>query len=155
VNAADPLVIDNRVFISSGYRKGCAMVEIRDGSVETVWESNEFSSHFSSFVYADGYIYGNDGDANAHRGTFKCLDASTGEVMWEHRDGLGSLMIAGEYLLTVTERRRLAVALLTALEYTEVAACTLPKGLIWSPPVLAGGFIFIRGMNGELYAVRG
>ena len=154
VNAADPLVIGNRIFISSGYRRGCVLVEIGENGVETVWESSAFNSHFSSFVYAEGYIYGNDGDANAHRGAFKCLDASNGEIMWEYRDGLGSLMIAGEYLLTVTERRRLAVVELTASEYSEVASCTLPKGLIWSPPVLAGGFVFIRGMNGELYALR-
>ena len=44
---------------------------------------------------------------------------------------------------------------LTPDAYNEIASCTLPKGLIWSPPVLAGGMIFIRGMNGELYAVRG
>ena len=154
VNAADPLVFDNKVFISSGYSKGAAVLEIEAGKARVKWQNLVFRSHFSSFVYADGYIYGNDGDANSHRGTFKCISAETGEPLWEYRDALGSLMIVGEYLITLTERRRVAVVELSHEEYREIASCELPKGLIWSPPVFAGGTLFVRGMQGRLYAVR-
>ena len=80
VNAADPLIAGNKVFISSTYRRGCALVKVAQNGAETIWENNELNSHFSSFVYADGYIYGNDGNAGSHSGSFKCVDVETGAV---------------------------------------------------------------------------
>ena len=50
VNAADPLVAGNRIFISSNYRRGCAVLEVDQDGVTALWENYEFNSHFSSFV---------------------------------------------------------------------------------------------------------
>ena len=153
-NAADPLVIGDRVFISSNYRRGCALIQVRSDGYDLLWENSLVNSHFSSFVHVQGYIYANDGDANAHFGTFRCLRVDTGEETWSAPLGFGSLIVAGGRLLLVTERRDIVEAELAHDEYREIARMKLPRGLIWTPPVLVNGRLYIRSMNGTLYAIR-
>ena len=73
VNAADPLVFDNKVFISSGYGKGCAMLKLTSRDVGVLWQNTNMKNHMASSVYHDGHLYGFDdarGGAN-----LTCLDA--------------------------------------------------------------------------------
>ncbi|MHC4105315.1 MAG: PQQ-binding-like beta-propeller repeat protein, partial [Planctomycetota bacterium] len=64
VNAADPVVEGNRVFISSGYGTGSALLEMsKKGPPRLIWKNNILRSHFSSIIYLDGYLYGNDGQS--------------------------------------------------------------------------------------------
>lgn len=153
VNAADPLVIGNRIFISSDYGRGCTMLEITDKGPKALWEHTAVASQFSGFVHRDGYIYANSGNANYHRGEYVCLEAQTGKVMWTRDMGLGSLLLSGDTLLLLTETRTLAAARAVPGGYEEIASCRLEKGLFWTPPVLLHGRIYARSMTGELYCV--
>ncbi len=80
VNAGQPIVIgDNRVFVSSGYGGGAAVVELtRSGSgefqVREVWRNIRMKNQFTSSVLHDGFIYGLDESILA------CVDAATGEL---------------------------------------------------------------------------
>ena len=38
VNAADPLIFGNRIFISSGYNRGCALFEFQNNQIKKLWE---------------------------------------------------------------------------------------------------------------------
>ena len=61
VNAADPIVQGDKVFITSGYGRGCAMIDISGGNAKKDWENKRMACHFSSCVLVDGKIYGVDG----------------------------------------------------------------------------------------------
>ena len=78
INASQPLLLDDdRVFISSGYDMGCAMLRVKEAggkwSVETLWQNTAMRCKFSSPVYRDGYL------SRAGRGHSTCLDAKDGK----------------------------------------------------------------------------
>jgi outer membrane protein assembly factor BamB len=82
INASQPLIVsDSRVFVSSSYGVGAALLEItRDKgafSVREVWRNNRMKNRFTSSVLHEGHIYGLD------ESILTCLDAKTGEVKWK------------------------------------------------------------------------
>jgi outer membrane protein assembly factor BamB len=95
VNAADPLVRDSKIFITSNYGNGCALLELKDNRLEKIWENRDMAAHFSSPLYLNGYIYGHDADAR-YSGSLRCLDAETGESKWAEKMGMVSLIAVGD-----------------------------------------------------------
>ncbi len=71
-NAADPLVHENRVFISSNYGSGCALLDISNHKPKLIWKNNNINSHFSAFILSR--------DFKRSSGTFKELLDSPGFV---------------------------------------------------------------------------
>jgi outer membrane protein assembly factor BamB len=158
VNAADPVVFDEKVFVASAYSKGCALYDVRGPSPVLLWKSDAFETHFSSFVYLDGYIYGIDGDARQPgAGTLRCLEAATGKPAWSMRLGFGSLIAAGEQgkerLIVLNSAGVIFIAPASPSGYRELAKATLPRDQYWSPPALAQGRLFMRNLSGDLFAI--
>ena len=154
VNGADPLVVGNRVFISSDYGKGGALIDFTDNKPRVVWENTDIGSHFSSFVHIDGYLYGNSGNANTRRGQFLCADIDTGEIKWSQDLGLGSLLAAGDKLILLNDTGRLSVAEINPDTYNEIASTQFPQGVYWPPPVLTGNRLFIRNNEGDVMCIN-
>lgn len=152
VNAADPVVSGNTVFISSSYRVGGTLIKIENNKPSAVWKNKVMSSHFSSFVFKDGYIYGNDGAAGNY-GTFKCVELATGKEIWGKNLGFGSLVATEDHLIMLTERGKLHVATLTPKGYKEIAQATVISSTCWTPPVLWNGMIFCRNHKGDMVCV--
>jgi outer membrane protein assembly factor BamB len=151
VNAADPLVFDDRVFISSNYGAGSALLDISGRQPRLLWRNQRMNSHFSSFVLIDGYIYGNDGFAGRRSGVFRCLDAQTGREMWSESLGFGSLIAADGKLILLTEQGNLQIAAATPSGYREISrARSLLSSSCWTPPVLCDARIYLRNHRGEL-----
>jgi outer membrane protein assembly factor BamB len=85
VNAARPVVIGDRVFISAAYNVGSALLEVgKDGkSVAEVWRNpRNMLTHWSTAIAVDGHIYGFSG-RHENEGELRCLDAATGKVVWK------------------------------------------------------------------------
>src|SRR4029453_10746565 len=120
INAAQPIVIDDSVYFSSGYNVGAARLEIKkDGdafSVREVWRTNRMKNRFASSVLHDGFIYGFD------EAIFGCINAATGEYAWKGgRYGYGQVLLAGGYLVVLTEDGELALLRATATAHEELA----------------------------------
>lgn len=146
VNAASPVVIGNKIFISSGYNKGCSMVEWKkDGELELLWESKVMRNHMSGCVERGGYLYGFD------ESTFKCIDMD-GEVKWQKRGlGKGAFVMAGARLVILSARGKLVIAEASPDEFKELASRdVLSGGVCWTTPVLLDGRIFARNSLGDL-----
>ncbi len=153
VNAPDPLPVgNNRVFITSGYGKGNAMLDIGKATPSVVWEHKKLSSHFGSLILIDGYIYGSDG--NAGRGSLVCLKASDGSEQWRQNTGLCSITAAGGRLIVLSESGDLSIVEVNPSEYKEISSA---KGLLqktcWTAPVLCRGLIYCRRDNGDLVCI--
>jgi outer membrane protein assembly factor BamB len=154
VNAADPLVFGNRVFISSNYGSGSAMLDISGKEPRLLWRNRRMNSHFSSFLLIDGYIYGNDGFAGRRNGVFRCLDAETGRTVWSADLGFGSLIAADGKLILLTEQGNLHIAEASSESYQEITqARSLISSSCWSPPVLCDGKIYVRNHRGDLVCI--
>ncbi len=145
VNAATPVVIGNKIFISSGYNKGCAMLQFNGKKLKTLWQSRVMRNHMSGCVAYKGHLYGFD------MGTLKCLDLD-GEEMWAQRGlGKGALVIADGKLVCLSHRGKLVIAEASPKEFTSLSSAQIfDGGVQWTTPVVAGGLILVRSSKGNL-----
>lgn len=150
-NAADPILVGDQVFISSGYGRGCTLIRVRDGQAAKVWENKVLHSHFNSCVLIDGHLYGFDGHSGSAKTTFKCVELATGKEKWgESSFGFGSLTAANGKLLLLGTRGELAVAEASPAAYREISRAQILGKDCWTAPVLANGLIYCRNSRGDL-----
>lgn len=153
VNAADPIIVGNEVFLSSGYNKGCALLDI-SGSPRVVWESKVMRSHFGSLLLGAGVLYGIDGQAGNKGSELKCLEFKTGAQKWSEKTGFGAIVGADGKIIFLGEAGKLIVAEMSTEGYKEIAASQLKlSGKCWTMPVLANGRIYCRSEGGDLLCV--
>jgi outer membrane protein assembly factor BamB len=147
VNAGQPLVIgDSRVFISTGYGTGAAVVEVSaaDGRLfaREIWRNILMKNRFTSSVLQDGFIYGLDESILA------CLDAATGELKWKGgRYGYGQVLLASGHLIVLSEDGDLALVRATPDRHQEVVRFPVLEGKTWSHPAMADGYLLVRNIN--------
>jgi outer membrane protein assembly factor BamB len=146
INAAQPLVIgSNRIFISSGYGAGAAVIELTAGAAATavreVWRNTRMKNRFASSVLHDGIIYGLDESILA------AVDANTGELKWKGgRYGYGQLLLAAGHLIVLTEDGDLALVRATPARHEEITRFHVLDGKTWNPPAIAGGYLLVRNL---------
>jgi len=147
INVSQPIMVDrNRFFISSGYGKGAALVEVKGSgnsyTASTIWENKNMKNKFNSSVLHDGYIYGLD------EGILVCLDVNTGERKWKDgRYGYGQVVLAGNHLIVTSDQGDVALVNASPDKYTEVARFTALSGQTWNYPALASGKLLVRNSN--------
>jgi len=148
VNAADPVLIGDRIFISSGYGQGCALLQMTGNGVRVLWQNKSMRNHFNSSLAVGEGIYGFD------ESEFKCLDLQTGNARWvEGRLGKGSLMAADGKLIVLGEKGQLVAAEASIDAFKPLARAQVLGGKCWTSPVLADGKIYCRNARGDLVCV--
>lgn len=152
VNAADPIVHDGKVFISSGYGRGATLLDISGEQPKKIWESTLMCNHFSTCVLLGDCLYGIDG--NVGKGTLRCLEFATGNQKWAKDIGFGGLMAADGKLIVLNEQGDLFIAEANPTEYKELSSAkdVLPK-TCWAAPVLCRGMIFCHNNSGDIVCV--
>lgn len=153
VNAADPLLVGDRILISSAYGKGCALVELAPGGARAVWQNTVIQAHFSNPVYLDGRIYAVSGDARVPQGALVCVDAASGTRIWSAPMGIGAVMVAGDRLIvtgSIGSQGAIVAAALGTPAYQELARTNVFSGLSWTPPALANGRLYCRNIDGQV-----
>jgi outer membrane protein assembly factor BamB len=144
VNAAQPIVRDDRIFISSGYAVGSALLQIsREGDawkVEEVWRNNnEFKLKFNDAVLHDGHLYGID------EGILACYEFETGKRKWKNgRYRYGQLVLLGETLVILAEDGTLAAVKASPEAFEELARVPVLDVKTWNHPAYARGFLYVR-----------
>lgn len=143
VNAATPIIQGDRMFISSAYGFGCALLAMTPTSVEEVWRNKNMKNHVNSCVFLDGYLYGYDD------GTLKCLDWKTGEVKWSTGAyGKGAVTLADGKLILYGQSGKLGLAEASPEGFKEICSFqALPGKDTWANPVLANGRIYVRSLD--------
>jgi outer membrane protein assembly factor BamB len=151
-NIATPLVLGDYVFITAAYGQGCALLRVRpDGDrvrLELVYvrRNKPLRCHFSTPVAAGKYLYGFD----TENGRLTCLDYIAGTEVegWDAAEvKKGSLILAGSYLVILTQTGDLVLAEARPDEFRMVAK--VPTGFAgdqnWALPVLVDGRLYLRG----------
>ncbi|HTK76576.1 MAG TPA: PQQ-binding-like beta-propeller repeat protein [Gemmataceae bacterium] len=150
VNAADPIVSGDEVFLSSGYNKGCGLFKTSDGQPTAVWQNKNLRNQINSSVLVDGFLYGIDGDT-ASRTRLRCVDLKTGATRWEEESvGCGSLTAAAGRLIILSDRGELVIAKASPDKFQAIARAKVLEGKCWTVPVLANGRIYCRNADGEV-----
>ena len=146
INASQPLVVgDNRVFVSTGYGTGAAMLELTASgdtlSAKEVWKSIRMKNQFSSSVLHNGYIYGLD------EAILACIDASTGDLKWKGgRYGYGQVMLANGHLIVLTDEGDLVLVRATPERHDERVRFSVLNGKTWNHPAMADGYLIVRNL---------
>jgi outer membrane protein assembly factor BamB len=154
VNAATPLVLGNRVFLSASYGTGAALLEIGAGQPKVIWSGDDsLSNHYAASVYRAGVLYGFHGRQETGQ-ELRAVEAATGKVRWSE-SGLraGTVTLAGDHLFVITEGGELVVAPASPQGFAPVKRVLLLPGVVRSYPALAGGRMYVRN-EGTLAAFR-
>ena len=151
ITIPNPIVVGDKVFISSGYCGGAVLLDISaPAEPKVLWKTIEFSNQFTTPVLWKGYLYGFEGD-NDRKPFLRCFDFNTGEQKWSQDGfGRGSLMLAGGKLLVMSEKGDLVIVDPTPDAYKELGRMHVLDGQCWTMPVLCGGKIYCRSHTGEL-----
>ncbi len=154
-----PVFADGRIFVTSGYGDGCAVLELSaDGkSASVAWSNTALSSQHGGAVIADGTVYGATMKDHKH-GSWIALDLATGEQHWEGRwrSHMGSAIWA-DGKLWVTDERTGEVGLIdaTPARFTLLDSFRVANDLgeYYAHPSLADGRLYVRH-DGTLYVYR-
>jgi len=145
VNAATPVIDGDKIFISSGYNRGCALLQLTPGGLVVVWENKKMRNHMNSCVLWQGHLYGFDDTA------LTCLEFATGAVKWTQTGlGKGSLMLADGKLIIQAEKGDVVIATATPTGYCELARVQALSGRSWVVPVLASGRLYAKNNKGTV-----
>ena len=146
-NIATPIAFGDYVFLSSGYGKGCALLEVTAGAdgapqVGRVYEHNRLRPFFAGPVRWGDHFYGFD------QNDLVCMNVRTGSVVWREKTirefGKGSLLAANGHLIIAGESGRLSLVEATPAGYREKSTCRVSQVRSWSAPALASGRLFVR-----------
>ncbi len=153
VNAADPIIVGDQIFISSGYGKGAGLFQLGDAMPKEVWRNRVLRNQCNPSVLIDGFLYGIDGDTTTAT-ALKCIELKTGTVRWSRDDvGFGSLMAADGKLIVLSDAGELQVGPASPEGFTPTAKAKVLDGKCWTVPVLANGRIYCRNAAGDLVCV--
>ncbi|HEV2884974.1 MAG TPA: PQQ-binding-like beta-propeller repeat protein [Pyrinomonadaceae bacterium] len=143
INASQPIIVGaNRFFISSGYGKGAALVEVNGANARTIWENINMKNKFNSSVLHQGHVYGLD------EGILTCVDVNTGERKWKGgRYGYGQVILASGNLIVITDTGELALVRAAPDQFSELARFQAIEGKTWNYPAIAGGRLLVRNAN--------
>ena len=141
VNAASPLVIGNKIFISASYNHGCAFIEVNGNTAKSVYENKDMMMHFSSPFYLNGFIYG-----PSDPGDLTCLDAEAGHVKWK-QEGFEkgpAVVVDGVMLIFNGKSGELVMVDPAPDSYKELGRFTPLGGQSWTAPIVSNGKLIVR-----------
>ena len=122
------------------------------GEPEKGWSSGSLGAVTGTPVLVGGHLYGIFGP-NGDKGSLSCLEPDTGRVLWSRKGfGWGSLLAAGDRLITLTDKGEVAVVRANPKKAEVLASFQALGGKCWSAPVLSDGRLFIRNAQGRLVA---
>jgi outer membrane protein assembly factor BamB len=168
VNAANPVVVGDKVFISETYGPGSCMLRVKPGGYDVVWSDADkrdksMQCHWSTPIYADGYLYGCSG-RHPQDAELRCIEYATGKVMWSQLElARTSLLMVDRHLVCLGEEGRLLLIKVNPWKYVEVSRMEsrhrvrpeAASGMVlsqilypaWAAPVLSHGLLYLRGKD--------
>jgi len=149
VNAADPIVQGDQIFLCSGYGKGAALFKFGSSEPSPIWQSKVLATQMNAAVLKDGHLYGTDGDTTA-KASLKCVELASGKEKWKSPGfGSGGVILAGGRLIALSGSGELITAPATPDGFKPTARAQVLGGKTWTAPVLAHGRIYCRNSRGE------
>jgi len=148
-NIATPIIRGTRVFVSSDYGTGAALLEVRAAgniaSASEVYFTRDMRNHHASSVLVGDHLYGFSSSI------LTALKFDTGEMAWRDRSvGKGSLIFADGRLILYSEDGVVGLAEANPAGYREHGRFSLTQqsGLpTWSHPIVASGLLIVRDQD--------
>jgi outer membrane protein assembly factor BamB len=152
-NIATPIVAGNRVFVSSDYGTGAALLELSPTGAREIYFTRDMRNHHSTSVLIGDHLYGFSGSI------LTAMRLADGTVAWRDRSvGKGSLIYADQRLYLYSENGVVGLAEPNPTAYREHGQFRIETGSLptWSHPIITGGKLILRDQdNVYAYNVRG
>jgi outer membrane protein assembly factor BamB len=147
-NIATPVYADGKVFFTSSYGTGGALLGLRASGSEVhaqeIYFTRDMKNHHGGVVLVNGYIYGyNDS-------ILTCLEFASGKMVWRDRSvGKGAITYADGHLYILSEGNVVGLVEATPAGYREKGRFSIAdQGLpSWAHPVVSGGRLYIRNQG--------
>ena len=157
-NASTPIVKGLDLFLSTGYRRGCALFRWTGKGLSKTYENKNLSTHMNHAILVGDYIYGFDGNVHmAGPKDFVCLRFYSGEEKWRVSDrGLkvGSLLVAGNRMILFGQSGELAFARVNPAKFDPIVREQVLGGKCWTMPVLSNDLLYLRNARGDLICLN-
>jgi outer membrane protein assembly factor BamB len=153
VNAADPILSNDTMFVSTGYNKGTALFRLGAEKPETVWQNRVLRCQMNPGVLIGGNVYGVDNDSG-QKTSLKCVELATGAEKWAvPLANVGSVTAAGDKLIVLSGDGELMVGPASPDGFKPAGRSKVLSGKCWTVPVLANGRILCRNAEGQVVCV--
>lgn len=154
-NIPMPVVRGSYVFTTTDYNTGSALLHIsRVGESFHVKEiytlkGREFENHHGGIVCVGNHVYGGHGNS---RGTPKCIDITTGKIVWEGdapERGSAAVLYADGHFIFRYDRGLVALIEATpeAFRLKGTFQPVTGEGPAWAHPVIHDGKLYLRHGN--------
>jgi outer membrane protein assembly factor BamB len=150
VNAATPVMTaSGDVFLTSSYGIGSLLIRPGQTDVSVISKGPEISSQYSTPVVIDGKIFGSDGREDGGEVAYKCLQASTGKLLWEQRDmPICHSVGVGESVLIVGIDGQIWAIDSSSDSFRTLWKNELPRGKYRALPAFSRNRLYTRTSNG-------
>ena len=158
VNASNPVVVGNTVFISEAYGVGSSVLQFYPKGYKIIWSDllsrreKAMMLHWNTAIHHQGYLYGCSG-RHTQGSSLRCVELQTGRIMWSKPiNERTSLLYINGYLISLGEFGRLMLIHVNpkALDIISEVQLSRQHGLkhpLWAAPVLSNGFLYIRSKD--------
>lgn len=135
-----PVLIGERVLISTTEKGDTGLIEVKDNIPKVVWSTKTIQCHFTTPVFYHDRLWASS-DAN-----LIAVEPLTGKIFWK-QSGFqnASLLAADDTIIALAGTNgKLTLVDATAATYKELGAFTPLGGQSWTAPILAGGKLLVR-----------
>lgn len=145
VNAANPVVVDNKIFLTTSYNTGAVLLKVNGGKYEEVWSNDEsLSAHYTTPVFQQGNLWGIHG-RQEYGPSLRCVDLATGKVKWSQDNyRAGTIILAGDKLLVMRDDGLLALVSASTEKYDALAEADILPGVVRAHTAYARGLFYVR-----------
>ncbi len=158
VNASNPVVAGDRVFISESYGLGSSVLKVKPGGYEIAWKDEKRSRdksmllHWNTAIHHQGYLYGCSGMSSGNA-ELRCIEFNTGKVVWSEKTGeRTSLLYVDEHFISLGEHGTLTLLranpekpeIISKVKPVDAQGENLLNHPAWAAPVLSNGFLYVR-----------
>ena len=162
---AMPVAFGNKVFATAAYNVGAMVVDLEKlggdgGELKPDWSSKQaFASHYGTPVFHDGYFYGTNGREDFRDGSFRCINAASGEVVWDEPSfPVAHTLRIEDQLLVLNYQGKLSLIKPSPEKFSLLNSATVFDGETRAVPAYSKGRLFFRSNArsnvGKLIAVE-
>ncbi len=167
VNGAMPVRVSLEgqefLFVTAAYGVGARWLAVSQNGVEVKWSNDKsFSSQYSTPVFAGGGLFGTAGREDFKDGSYRCIDPSTGKVLWQ-QDGfpVGHSILVGDQILVLDSSGGFHVIEADKSRFNQLYQTKLFDSEARAMPAVADGLFYARSNSardtagmGELICVE-
>ena len=156
-DSPEPVIVGNKVFISTAYRNGASMIDFTDNKPVQKWFKKDIQNEFGSSIYLNGYVFVPDGDTRHQTAYLKCIDFNTGEEKWKRDTGHCSIIFIDQKFIVLNQWGEVTIMTADENGSRDLASAKIVETSkdirCWTAPVLANGKLYVRTDVGELVCV--